>query len=136
MVASEALALPGAVAAMWIAWGLLRASEVPAAMRATRQLADRVIARRGAGVVDAEGLAQVQRALFRASRLVPRSDCKERALAGRLLLAWRGVGSRVVVGFRREGRRWEGHAWVEVDGGGRLFMEGGGSRAVFHERDL
>lgn len=125
-----------AQALCWLVVGrvLLAGAELPAALRVTRRLAHALIARRGEEVIDEAGLARGQRALMRASRLVPRADCKARAIAGRLWLAWGGVRGRVVVGFRREAGRWEGHAWVEVEGGGRLFMErSGGHRVVFDE---
>lgn len=133
----EIVELPGALIAVGIAWGVLRVAEVPAAMRAVGRMAERMAGRVDVREADAEERGRVQRALFRASRLVPGSDCKERALGGRLLLAWRGVRSQVVVGFRREDGRWEGHAWLELEGGGRLFMErAGGCREVFREELL
>jgi hypothetical protein len=117
-----------------VARALLAGAEFPAALRMTRRLAHGLIGRRGEAVSDEEGLIRVQRALMRASRLVPGADCKARAIAGRLWLAWGGVGGRVVVGFCREAGRWKGHAWVEVEEGGRLFMERvGGHRVVFDE---
>jgi hypothetical protein len=137
MRSGELMELPGALVAVSLAWGVLRVAEVPAAMRVVGRMADRIVGRVSARAADAEERGRVQRALFRASRLVPGSDCKERALGGRLLLAWRGVRSQVVVGFRREDGRWEGHAWLELEAGGRLFMEtSGGCREVFREELL
>ena len=72
----------------------------------------------------------------RASRLVPGAQCLQRALAGRVWLARRGIASEIVVGFRKRGLL-EGHAWLEVmspDELIELFKDAGdGYRESFRE---
>src|SRR5690554_7847945 len=61
----------------------------------------------------AEAAALSELLAHRASRLVPGAQCLQRALAGRVWLARRGIASEIVVGFRKRGLL-EGHAWLEV----------------------
>ena len=61
----------------------------------------------------AEAAAMSELLAHRASRLVPGAQCLQRALAGRVWLARRGIASEIVVGFRKRGLL-EGHAWLEV----------------------
>lgn len=51
-----------------------------------------------------------------AGRHACRPQCLERALAGRWMLARRGVSATIVIGASRSARHFEAHAWVEVDG--------------------
>jgi hypothetical protein len=51
-----------------------------------------------------------------AARCHPGSTCVPRAVAAQILLRRRGHRAEVRMGFRRDGRRLLGHAWVEVDG--------------------
>lgn len=72
----------------------------------------------------------------RASRLVPGAKCLQRAIAGRVWLARRGIDAQIVVGFRKRGAI-EGHAWLELqspDGPNTLFRGAGdGYRESFRE---
>ncbi|MEM1349839.1 MAG: lasso peptide biosynthesis B2 protein [Myxococcota bacterium] len=73
------------------------------------------------------------------SRVVPRSNCLDRAMATRVWWARRGIDGSIVVGVRRrEGRPWEGHAWLERgDAESSLFLDPGDAwRATFREEDL
>ncbi len=66
---------------------------------------------------------------------LPLSNCLDEAVAARLWLARRGVGVDVVVGMRRAGARWDGHAWFEHDG----VAYGAGHlphKVVFRESEL
>lgn len=51
----------------------------------------------------------------RASEFIPGATCLHRSLASRVWLARRGIPTRLVVGFRRDGGL-EGHAWLEIEG--------------------
>jgi hypothetical protein len=60
--------------------------------------------------------SDVVRAVYRAERYVPRSNCLSRAAASCAMLRRRGVRARIRVGARRDsagGLR--AHAWVECD---------------------
>lgn len=75
----------------------------------------------------------IERAVWRADRLVPGSTCIHRAIAGQRMLVRRGVAARVVVGLRKRAEL-EGHAWIEADrdaGIERLFTEEGEYDEVF-----
>jgi hypothetical protein len=66
----------------------------------------------------------VRGALRAAVRRLPwRTTCLGRAMAGRLMLAWRGTPSTLVLGVASEGKTFSAHAWlVTADGcvcGGR-----------------
>lgn len=62
--------------------------------------------------------------LMRLSRLVPGSNCLDRAVVLRCLGAWHGFEGRVVIGFRSKGasKGFEGHAWIEWEDEGRSFV--------------
>ena len=62
----------------------------------------------------ADSVTAVERALWRASRLVPGSTCIHRALAAQKMLIRRGFGARVVIGLRKRHAQLEGHAWIEA----------------------
>ena len=51
-----------------------------------------------------------------ARHLFFRTNCLERSLVLCWLLERRGIGSQLRLGARKEGGRFEAHAWVEVDG--------------------
>ena len=65
-----------------------------------------------------------ERWLMRLSRVVPGSNCLDRAVVLRCVGAWHGAAGRVVIGFRSRGasRGFEGHAWIEWEDGGRSFV--------------
>jgi hypothetical protein len=57
-------------------------------------------------------------AIRRASpRLPGRSTCLAEAVAGRLMLAWRGVPSTLVLGVTKSDGALQAHAWLVVEGG-------------------
>jgi hypothetical protein len=69
------------------------------------------------------------------STRLPVSNCLDEAIAARLWLARRGVGADVVVGMRRAGAGWDGHAWFEHDG--RSYGAGDlPHRIVFRESEV
>jgi len=48
-----------------------------------------------------------------AARLVPRASCLTQALAGQIILAWKGKPSRIRIGVARdEQRKFVAHAWL------------------------
>jgi len=51
-----------------------------------------------------------------ARHLVLRTNCLERSLVLCWLLRRRGIGGQLRIGARKQGGRFEAHAWVEVDG--------------------
>jgi len=51
-----------------------------------------------------------------ARHLFFRTNCLERSLVLCWLLERRGIGGQLRLGARKEGGRFEAHAWVEVDG--------------------
>jgi len=66
---------------------------------------------------DPELPARVEHAVERAARLLPGTHCLPQALAGRILLARRGIPCDLRIGVA--GRGEEGlsaHAWLEMDG--------------------
>jgi hypothetical protein len=67
------------------------------------------------------GVREALRAAVR--RLPGRTTCLTRAIAGRMMLAWRGTPSTVVLGVASDGDKLSAHAWlVTADGcvcGGR-----------------
>lgn len=70
---------------------------------------------------DEQRLRRVERALWRVSRWVPGASCIHRALAAQRMLRRRGFQSEVVIGLRRGDEEIEGHAWIEVRHGDRLW---------------
>lgn len=84
------------------------------------------------------GIREVERALYRMSRLCPGATCIHRALAAQRLLARRSVGSRVVIGLRKRQGVLEGHAWLEVARTGAvLFVSAdAGYREVFDGEEI
>lgn len=64
-----------------------------------------------------------------ASRHTPwRSNCLAKALAGRAMLARRGVPAALVLGVKRSGERLEAHAWLYA---GERIVTGGAERPDF-----
>jgi hypothetical protein len=79
--------------------------------------------RPGRATSDAVAL-RVRGALRAAVRRLPgRTTCLARAIAGRMMLAWRGTPSTLVLGVASQGEAFAAHAWlVTADGyvcGGR-----------------
>lgn len=80
----------------------------------------------GAGVgdeADVPALGEVRRleaALLRSSRWIPGTTCIHRSLAAVRILRRRGSPARVVIGLRRRGSRFQGHAWVEIAATGQI----------------
>ena len=66
--------------------------------------------------------ARTELALRRASRLIPGARCIHRAVAGRRMLARRGIDARVVIGLRSH-QGLDGHAWLEFDDGSTMFAD-------------
>ena len=91
---------------------------------------------RGGRAIDHQQRAE--RLVWRAARLpwFAKADCYDRALAVRWWLAKRGVASQVVFGLRKEHGAWEGHAWLELGDGSKLFVEESlGYREIAREAD-
>jgi hypothetical protein len=66
---------------------------------------------------DASAPAAVARAIRRARRLVPAATCLPQALAGRAMLAKRGIACDLRIGVAKdEHGHLQAHAWVEVEG--------------------
>ena len=69
--------------------------------------------RPGKGGLSPNRVAELSRAVSRASRIVPQATCLTQALALQSLLRWRGEPSRVEIGFLRgEDDEIRGHAWL------------------------
>lgn len=66
----------------------------------------------------------MSRLVDRASRHTVANTCLHRSLALWWLLGRRGIDSRLQVGVRRQGGRFEAHAWVEY--GGLVVNDAGG----------
>lgn len=61
--------------------------------------------------------AEVIRIVLAAARYSPiRSSCLERSLALWWLLARRGISSQLRIGARKDGGKFQAHAWVECNG--------------------
>jgi hypothetical protein len=95
-------------------------------LRGVARTVDRALARAGATGADSREAVRVAKAVRVAARRVPAASCLTQALAGQLLLATRGLRSRLRVGVRRDpGGEFHAHAWLESDygvvlGGGAL----------------
>ena len=60
----------------------------------------------------------VRGALRAAARRLPwRTTCLARAMAGRMMLAWRGTPSTLVLGVASDGKRVSAHAWLMTGDG-------------------
>ena len=99
-------------------WGLMIGSRVLLAatttqnfVRITRRATDLIPSFRTA---DPALLERVKSATYLASKLTPGSHCLHRAASAKCYLAFRGIGSQIVVGFRKR-QTIDGHAWLEVD---------------------
>jgi Transglutaminase-like superfamily len=91
-------------------------------------VADAAQLRRRESAVDPSFPRRAAWAVAVASAYVPRTRCLTQALAVQFLLERRGYAPTVRIGIARgEGRRLEGHAWVEEHGeivfGGRFSAE-------------
>lgn len=76
-----------------------------------------------AGAGAARDEAELNWAITRAARFVPGASCLTQALSLQVLLARRGLGSRLCIGVRKGGQKsFEAHAWVER--GGRVLIGG------------
>lgn len=78
------------------------------------------IARWRLGAPPVDGMMLERRALGM-SRVIPRCNCLDQALAMRWVLAWCGERAVVIIGFRWSHDHWEGHAWLERADGARLL---------------
>lgn len=63
----------------------------------------------------------LERLALKLSALIPLCNCLDQALALRWFLARRGHGAVIVVGFKWEAQRWQGHAWLELEGGAKML---------------
>ena len=74
--------------------------------------------------------SDVRGALRAAVRRLPwHTTCLARALAGRLMLAWRGRPSTLVLGVASDGKSLSAHAWLVTDDG---YVCGGRDAQRFH----
>jgi len=72
---------------------------------------------------DAQGERELNWAVTRAARFVPGASCLTQALSLQVLLARRGLHSRLCIGVRKgAASAFEAHAWVER--GGRVLIGG------------
>ena len=62
------------------------------------------------------GVDRLERAVKRASRVVPRATCLTQALALGDLLSRHGYASTIQIGVRKDDGRFSAHAWVECAG--------------------
>lgn len=62
------------------------------------------------------GVDRLERAVKRASRVVPRATCLTQALALGDLLSRHGYASTLQIGVRKDDGRFSAHAWVECAG--------------------
>ena len=97
--------------------GAVRASLTLLRFHRTRRWVER-IGRGGRGVApDPEpDLRRVRWAVGAASRLLPGTRCLAQALAGQVVLARRGVPTRLRIGVGRSSGEVSAHAWLERDG--------------------
>ena len=105
---------------LFLAWGWLgavRASLTLLRFRRTLRWVER-IGRGGRGAApDPElDLRRVRWAVGAASRLLPGTRCLAQALAGQVVLARRGVPTRLRIGVGRSSGAMSAHAWLERDG--------------------
>lgn len=70
---------------------------------------------------DATEIEALERQALKLSALIPRCNCLDQALALRWFLARRGQRAVIVVGFKWQAQRWQGHAWLELEGGARML---------------
>lgn len=62
-------------------------------------------------------MSSVSLAIARAARVIPRSTCLTRALAGTMMLSRRGHAARLCIGVAKQDDEFGAHAWVEMHGG-------------------
>jgi hypothetical protein len=89
---------------------------------------DKVNGERPEVVAEEEIIRRVARAIWLVSRHTPwRSNCMAQALAGKTLLARRGLSSTLYLGVAKEGEQMAAHAWLRC--GPRILTGAAG-----HER--
>jgi hypothetical protein len=74
------------------------------------------------GIKAAREIARLEAAAAR--HLLPAASCLERSLTLWFLLRRRGIESDLALGGRKEGGRFEAHAWVEIEG---IALDAGGA---------
>jgi hypothetical protein len=113
--ADRRLLLEAAAALLWARGSLLL---VPFARLAARLGVSRAETPRESSLGQSAEAVRVRWALGAAARRLPwRSSCLVRALAGRRMLARRGVPCTLYLGVRRAGGSVEAHAWLRCGGG-------------------
>jgi len=106
----RALALQALWTLLWVRlllWAL--------SFRRVRAVVDR-LAMAAEPVPDADFARAVRRAVDRAARTVPGSDCLPRALTAEVMLRRAGRPARVSIGVASDGRLLSAHAWTESAG--------------------
>lgn len=98
-----------------LAWGLVLYARVGLSILGYRKLA-RHLPQPGAGRAPVAYLQRLRRRVTAAARYVPNGSCLPQAIAGQMLLSWRGYRSEIHLGVRAgQGGGLAAHAWLTSD---------------------